>query len=103
MTRPPAFHIWKFLMKNMTSPNSGLSVQFIIRGMTFYSSTSKINATASCSVSGSVNHVLQIIIRRNGFTNPFFLANPSLATWSYSYPRTSHACYLYTFTSNDGQ
>ena len=24
MTRPPAFHIWKFLMKNMTSPNSGL-------------------------------------------------------------------------------
>ena len=23
MTRPPAFHIWKFLMKNMTSPNSG--------------------------------------------------------------------------------
>ena len=25
MTRPPAFHIWKFLMKNMTSPNSGLS------------------------------------------------------------------------------
>ena len=26
MTRPPAFHIWKFLMKNMTSPNSGLNV-----------------------------------------------------------------------------
>ena len=24
MTRPPAFHIWKFLMKNITSPNSGL-------------------------------------------------------------------------------
>jgi len=24
MTRPPAFHIWKFLMKNIISPNSGL-------------------------------------------------------------------------------
>ena len=24
MTRPPAFHVWKFLMKNMIPTNSGL-------------------------------------------------------------------------------
>ena len=34
MTRPPAFHIWKFLMKNMTPPNSiafcNLCMNFII-------------------------------------------------------------------------
>ena len=27
MTRPPAFHVWKFLMKNMIPTNSGLNVQ----------------------------------------------------------------------------
>ena len=29
---PPAFHIWKFLMKNITSPNSGLSPSTIVPG-----------------------------------------------------------------------
>ena len=26
MTRPPAYHFWKFLMKNMIPTNSGLTV-----------------------------------------------------------------------------
>ena len=26
MTRPPAYHFWKFLMKNMIPTNSGLNV-----------------------------------------------------------------------------
>ena len=32
MTRPPAYHFWKFLMKNMIPTNSGLSnTEFIIK------------------------------------------------------------------------
>ena len=39
MTRPPAFHIWKFLMKNMTSSNSGLKVDLETTKVTHAPST----------------------------------------------------------------
>ena len=44
MTRPPAFHIRKFLMKNMTSPNSGL-IKVLLSKVTHKTSAYLIVAT----------------------------------------------------------
>ena len=31
MTRPPAFHVWKFMMKNMIPTNSGLIASYFLK------------------------------------------------------------------------
>ena len=61
MTHLPAFHVWKFLMKNMTPTNSGLGDRCLARSQAAFSDACIINrrwcTVLSIIVSISINRV----------------------------------------------